>query len=224
MLQKIETAPLRHCRQLASARWKEIGDRRLVGGRLEHGPLMHCGQEAGPPVHDTTRWQAARVGQHDERGQVVTLTPQTISHPRAHARESEPDEAAVHHEHRGTVQRRLALHRMNERHVIDARGQLRQQVTHPAAALTVLPELPVARLTVAGLRGKEGQLAVGIERLPGVLMNQSKRPLSCSSHPTPVGADTVPEPMLHDDNSPAIREIAGPAFASRLAAGPLPLG
>ena len=36
-------------------------------------------------------------------------------------------------------------------------------------SLTVLPELPVARLTVAGLRGKEGQLAVGIERLPGAV-------------------------------------------------------
>ena len=46
-------------------------------------------------------------------------------------------------------------------------GQPWQQVAHPAATLTALPKLPVARLTVTEFRGEEGQLAVGIERLPG---------------------------------------------------------
>ena len=36
--------------------------------------------------------------------------------------------------------------------------------------------------------------------------------------PTPVGADTVQEPLLHDDSSPAIRGIDERAFVALLVA------
>ena len=143
---------------------KEIGDRRPAFGRLDHGALMDRRQEARAPIHRSARRQAAVVGKHDECGQLLRFAAEAVGDPRPHRRESGQDEAAVGHEHRRTVQRGLALHRMDEGHLINVAGELRQQIAHPAAALAVLPEGPVALLAVARLRGKELHVAGRVER------------------------------------------------------------
>ena len=65
------------------------------------------------------------------------------------------------------MQRGLAVHRIDERHVVNTRGQLRKQIAHPQSRLAMLSELPMAALTIARLRRKELQLAIGVKRLPG---------------------------------------------------------
>ena len=143
---------------------EEIGDRRPAFGRLDHGALVDRRQEARAPVHRSARRQAAVVGKHDKRGQLLRFAAEAVGDPRPHRRESGKDEAAVGHEHRRTVERGLALHRMDERHLIDVAGELRQQVADPAAALAVLPEGPIALLAVPRLRGEELHVAGRVER------------------------------------------------------------
>ena len=64
----------------------------------------------------------------------------------------------------------LAVHGINKRHVVDARGEPRKQIAHPQARIAVLPKLPVTRLTIARLGGEELQLALWIKRLAGSLL------------------------------------------------------
>ena len=52
------------------------------------------------------------------------------------------DAPRVHHEHGRPVQRRLGVHRVHEGNVIDAGGEVREQITDPFAALPVLMKLP----------------------------------------------------------------------------------
>ena len=55
----------------------------------------------------------------------------------------------------------LRLHRMDERHVVDTLGQVRQQIADPLAALAVPPPLPGALHHGAGVALKQFQLAAG---------------------------------------------------------------
>ena len=67
------------------------------------------------------------------------------------------------------MQRRLALHGMDESDVVHAQSELWKEVAHPAPALSVLAKGPVTSLTVAGLRCDELNFAIGIERLARAL-------------------------------------------------------
>jgi hypothetical protein len=123
-------------------RRKKIGDGWLFGIGGEDRALMNRGQKARAPVENTAGWQAARIRQHDESGQVIAEAAEAIRDPCAHAREAGQDVAAVRHEHRGAVQRCLALHRVDEGHVIDLCGEFGKQIAHPAPALAMLAEFP----------------------------------------------------------------------------------
>ena len=80
-----------------------------VGARgFDDRALVGDGQEAGGEVALVVVRQAARVGQHDERGQVVGEAAEAVGDPRAHAREAGQDEAGVHHVAGRAVDVRLA--------------------------------------------------------------------------------------------------------------------
>ena len=48
--------------------WEEVLERRLRRVAVQGRALVDRGQEAGAPVDDPAWRQAARIGQHDERG------------------------------------------------------------------------------------------------------------------------------------------------------------
>ena len=57
----------------------EIQNPRLL--RADDGPLIERRQPAVRPVVDSAHRQAAGIGQHDERGQVLRLAPQGVGEP-----------------------------------------------------------------------------------------------------------------------------------------------
>ena len=128
---------------------------------------MNSRQEPGTPVDRSPRRQAARVGEDDERRKIVGLTPQAVGRPGAKRRESGEDEAAVGHEHRRPMERRLGMHRMEEGDRIDMPGQAREQIAHPPAAFPVLPERPSRRHALPRPRGEKLELPIGIKRHAG---------------------------------------------------------
>ena len=142
---------------------KEVGDRLIRIIDVYRGGLVLGGQEARSPVDDATRGQAADVGQHDEGWQVVGFTAQTVSNPRTHAGESGKDLPGIHHEITRAVQGRLALHRVNETHVVHASGELGQKITHPDAGLAMPAEFPETWLAISRFGGKELKFASGIK-------------------------------------------------------------
>ena len=144
---------------------KQVGDR-IRPADADHRALMRGRQKAGPPVARPVGRKAARVGQHDERRQIVGQASQPVGHPRPHAGKARQHEAGVLHERGRAVDVRLRDHRMDERDVVDARGQVRHQVAHPFAALAVL--LPVPRALHARRPGSlwnSSTLSPGIELL-----------------------------------------------------------
>ena len=66
---------------------------------------------------------------------------------------------------------RLRDHRMDERHLVDATGQVRNQIADPFAALAALPPLPGALHARAGVALKQFDLLARIKRL-AVAANQ----------------------------------------------------
>ena len=149
--------------------WKQIGDGWLFGIGLQGRPLMHGGEKARAPIDHATGRQTARIWQHHERGQVLAFAAESIRDPCAHARKAGQDEAGVCHEHGRAMQRALALHRVNEGHVIDTGRELWEEIADPASALALLAKLPVAALAVARFRRKELHLAIGIEGFAAAL-------------------------------------------------------
>ncbi len=63
------------------------------------------------------------------------------------------------------MQRRFALHGVDEGDVVHALREFWKELAHPASALSMLAEGPVALLTRAGLGRKELQFAIGVEGL-----------------------------------------------------------
>src|SRR5210317_2488889 len=108
-------------------------------------------KETRTPVDNPSRRQTSHIRQHHESREIVRFTAKTVCHPGTHARKSGKRLPGVHHEIPRPVQRGLALHRVDKRHVIDAGRELRQQVAHPEARLTVLAKFPEALLAIARL-------------------------------------------------------------------------
>ena len=164
-LQKIAAGLLGIASQLSKAFGrKQIGDGRLFGVGLQRRPLMHGRKKARAPVDHATGRQAALIREHDEGWQVLALAAETVGDPGTHAGKAGQDEAGVCHEHGRAMQRALALHGVNEGHVIDTGRELREEIADPAPAVAMLTKRPVAALAVAGLGGEELHLAIGIER------------------------------------------------------------
>ena len=113
----------------------------LRAAGVDDRALMRHRQEAGTEVALLIVRQPLRVGQHHERREVVRLATERIADPRTETREAWQQEARVHQVASGTMDVRPRHHRHQERHVVHAHGQMRQQAAHPATALSALPEL-----------------------------------------------------------------------------------
>ena len=150
-------------------REKEISQGRFVCSGIHGGTLLPGGQKARAPVKHAARGQTARIGQHNVGRQILSRTTQPVGNPRAHGGEPGQDEPAIHHEHGRAVQGGLAVHGVNEGHIIHAGGQPGKEVTHRAAADAVPAKLPMAALAIARLGGKELQIVLWIKGGSGAL-------------------------------------------------------
>ena len=112
-------------------------------GRTEHGSLVGRRHVAARPVLGPADRAAGVVEHHDEAGQVLVLAAQAVGHPRAQTGMAADDPPRIHHQHRRAVNRRVGIHRMDERHVIDAGGQVRKEVGDILATLAVRTKGPL---------------------------------------------------------------------------------
>ncbi len=110
--------------------------------RLQHRPLINAGQETRTPIRGVAFRQAAaqRVVHRDKAGETFILASQAVGHPRAHAGETHSRHARVDHEQGGRmiVGRRPAG--VDERHLVDVLGEVRENLRAPFAAFAVLRE------------------------------------------------------------------------------------
>jgi hypothetical protein len=138
-------------------------DHRFLGLRPEGDALVVGRQESRGPIDRSAGRQSARVGQHHERRQILVLRTQSIAQPGSHAGESVERESAVHLEGRRSVVVALGEHRVDEAQIVDAPGQVRQQIAHPGAAPTPLAERVDALHEFSGLTEKPQVFAPSLE-------------------------------------------------------------
>ncbi len=122
---------------------------------VDEGSLEHPGQETRLPVLRPLDRIASRA-HRDEGGQIRVLGTESVGCPRSHARSAQDRVTAIH-EHEGRfVIGKLGLHRANDRDVIDALPDVREQFGHLDARLTAgrklegrTLQLPLSLLTDA---------------------------------------------------------------------------
>ena len=114
---------------------------RLRAARVDDCALVCHRQKAGAEVSFLVVRQPLRVRQHHKRGEVVRFATERIADPRPETRETRQQKARVHQVASRSVDVGPRHHGHQERHVIHARCQMRQQTAHPAAALPVPFEL-----------------------------------------------------------------------------------
>ena len=138
-LQPVEHAPL----QVGAAPRgvRQVEDRRPVAA--QHGALVDGGHVARAPVLGAADGAAGRVEHHHEPRQVLVDRAEPVVHPAAERGRPAEQLAAVHHQHGAAVDGALGVHALDERDVVDAGGQVGEQVADPRAALAVLPEVPL---------------------------------------------------------------------------------
>ena len=115
---------------------EEVGDGRLGAG-VDDGPLVLRGKERRVPVLGAVGGEAAMVGQHDERGQVVGQAAQPVADPRAHRGEAGPVEAGRLEQRPLAVHAGLADDVVDEGDVVDDGPQRRDDVAEHLAARAV---------------------------------------------------------------------------------------
>ena len=103
------------------------------------------GHESARPVLGAVDRAAFAGEHHDEAGQVIVRRAEAVIDPRAEGGAAALQAAGVHHQQAGAVDGRLGRHRVEERDVVDAVAEVREQVADPFAALAALAEFP-ARL------------------------------------------------------------------------------
>ena len=111
--------------------------------RSENRSLVRRRHVAARPVLGAADRAAGGVEHDDESGQVLVLAAETIIRPRPQARAAREDLARVHLQHGRPVDRRVGGHRVQERDVVDAGGEVREQVADHLAALAVGLEFPL---------------------------------------------------------------------------------
>src|SRR4051812_43952922 len=94
----------------------------------------------------------------NEAGQVLVFRTQAVRDPRSHAGADEGVAAGVQFQKRSAVPRVRAVHRANQAQVIDAAGDVWEQLADPGAPLAVLLELPGRAEEVAGFAGDDARL------------------------------------------------------------------
>src|SRR5262249_7347846 len=139
------------------------------GAGFDRGSLMRSRQESRAPVSWTVRRNASRIGKNHERRQVLVQAAQAIADPSSRAGEPRQHETCVLHEGCWTVDVAFGLHGIDERHIVHAFCQMREQGADPSPALPVLLPLPWAGHDRARRALKKLDLAARIEFLPVTL-------------------------------------------------------
>ena len=112
-------------------------------GRAEDRTLIGRRHVAARPVLGAADRPAGRVEHHHEAGEVLVDAAEPVVDPRTQTGAAGQDLAGVHLEHGRAVDRRVGRHRVQEGDVVDAGGQVREQVADVLAGLAVLLELPL---------------------------------------------------------------------------------
>ena len=142
---------------------------RLLGA--ERRPLKRGRQESGAPVVRTILRHAARIGNRDERGQVLVLAAERIADPRAEAGKTIEHEAGREEVFGRAVRVGLAGERMDERNVVGQLREMRDHVGNHLAGLAARAELVLRPGKISGRslerhRRTAGQrLAVPLDQL-----------------------------------------------------------
>ena len=165
-LQPIQHAPLQ---VVAAARGvRQVEDRRSVAA--QHRALVDGGHVARAPVLGAADGAARGIEHHHEARQVLVHRAKPVVHPASERRRAAEQLAAVHHEHRAAVDGAVRVHALHERDVVHARGQVREQVAHPRAALAVLAEVPLGAHHAALVAVAAAALGLHLDGLPVVLV------------------------------------------------------
>src|SRR5262249_32619309 len=80
--------------------------------------------------------------QRDESGQVLVLRAEAVKRPRAERWAEKLENASVHLHERLRVIRLVAVHRIDEAHLVGVLGEIRKQLGDPQSTLAVLCEFP----------------------------------------------------------------------------------
>ena len=139
---------------------------RVDRGVVDVRSLVDAGQEAVAPELRTDD-RLARA-EHDEAGQVLVLGAQAEGQPRAEAGPDRLHVARVHHEQRGLVVGIVGVQRADDAQVVDAAGEVREQLGDLDAALAVGPRLERRRHEPAAL-GRWVSTAIAWGRWPAYL-------------------------------------------------------
>ena len=138
---------LQRVQQLALRRLRHVGRpvevQNGIARRAQDGALVGGGHVTARPVLRAADRPAGRIEHHHEAGEVFVHAAKTVVHPRAETRTARENLAGVHLQHRRAVDGRIGDHRVNERNVIDAGGEMREETAHLLAALAILLELPL---------------------------------------------------------------------------------
>src|SRR5262249_52400093 len=123
------------------------------GAAPQERALVHCGEVAGAPTWGAALGYALRLRHHAVGGQVVAGATEAIRHPGPEARGAHERSAAVELVHGRGGNRARTPARAEKGDVIDARRQVRHEVGHVEAALSVASEFASA--------GQERRVALG---------------------------------------------------------------
>ena len=117
-------------------------EHRIVAA-AEERPLERGRHVARRPVLGSGDRPAGRIEHDDEAGQILVHRAEAVVDPRPQTRTARQDLAGVHLQHRGAVDRRVGGHRVDERHVVDALAEVREELADVLARLAVLAEGPL---------------------------------------------------------------------------------
>lgn len=130
-------------------------ERALVGG----------GHVAAAPVRRAADGAAARIGHHDEAGEVVVLRAEAVVQPRAEAGFANENAAGVHLQTAGRVRRSVAEHRADHTDVVGEFRGAREEAADLESALAVFLERKRRLHEVAdgpAIRADLGFAAIGL--------------------------------------------------------------
>lgn len=111
------------------------------------------------------RGNAARVADHNVRGQVFGFVPQPVREPRPESGKAIEPEPRIGLKRRRGVIRRFGEHRMDEGELVGDRAQMGKQLRDPQSALATLLEFPVGLAQEPHLPEKNVGAHVADERL-----------------------------------------------------------
>lgn len=140
LLHEVELGALFGPGELRMGQVADFGLRDGLATVADARALVDGGQKRAAVVR---RAAVAGIGaQRDKAGQVFIHAAEAVGDPGTHARTWRGGDAAVHLQEGGRMVRHVGLHAADEAELVRVRGDLREQLADPQAALAALLELP----------------------------------------------------------------------------------